>query len=193
MNKMRNLSVLLVAGLVVVLSGCGPSKEKRIQQITVMEKKLYAPEAYNFSKEKADSLVKMYVDFITENPKDTISATYLFKAANIEMNSGDGNKALSHFEQYMRDFPTGTKAPMCMFFKAFVYENNLRDLDKAREIYLQFIEKYPKNDFADDAQMALKNLGKTPEMLIREFEEKQKADSARVADSLAKTKKIRRR
>ena len=78
---------------------------------------------------------------------------------------------------------------MCLFFKGFVYENMLKDLDKARETYLQFIEKYPKDDFADDAQMALLNLGKTPEMLIKEFEARQKADSLRIADSLVKVKK----
>jgi hypothetical protein len=33
------------------------------------------------------------------------------------------------------------------------------------------------------------NLGKTPEMLVREFEEKRKADSTRVADSIKKIRK----
>jgi outer membrane protein assembly factor BamD (BamD/ComL family) len=64
-----------------------------------------------------------------------------------------------------------------VFFKGYVYENLIRNLDKAKEIYLQFIEKYPESDFADDAQMALQNLGKTPEQMIKEFEERRKADS----------------
>ncbi|MEI6436685.1 MAG: tetratricopeptide repeat protein [Bacteroidota bacterium] len=188
---MKRTTVLLLAVFLGILTGCSPSREKRINQITGMEKRLFAPDAYNFNKEKADSLVVMYIDFIAANPKDTLSAGYLFKAANIVMNSGDGNKAMGYFDQYIRDYPNGPKVAMCLFFKAFVYENVLKDLDKAREIYLQFIEKYPKDEFADDARMALMNLGKTPEMLIKEFEAKQKADSLRIADSLGKAKRKR--
>lgn len=186
---MKKATVVLFAGLTVILLGCSPSREKRMEQISGMETRLFAPDTYSFSKEKADSLVAMYLDFIADNPKDTVSASYLFKAASIVMNGGDGNKALGYFDQYIRDYPDGPKAPMCLFFKGFVYENNLRDLDKAREIYVQFIEKYPKDDFADDAKMALMNLGKTPEMLIREFEAMQKADSTRIADSLSMVKR----
>ena len=67
-----------------------------------------------------------------------------------------------------------------MFLQAFVYENHVGDLSNAREKYIEFIQKYPEKDFADDAEICLQNLGKTPEELIREFEEKQ-----RVKDSLA--------
>jgi outer membrane protein assembly factor BamD (BamD/ComL family) len=173
----------------MVIMSCGPSKEKQIEKIAAMEKAMFSKDAYSFSKERADSLVNMYLEYIEKNPADTLSPGYLFKAANIVMNGGDASKALGYFDRYMKDYPDGKKVAMCMFFKAFIYENMLRDLDQAREIYLRFIEKYPKDDFADDAQIALANLGKTPEMMIREFEERQKADSARRADSIAKTLK----
>ena len=40
--------------------------------------------------------------------------------------------------------------------------------------------------FVNDARMAIANLGKTPEMLVKEFEAKRQADSLKTADSLAK-------
>jgi len=89
----------------------------------------------------------------------------------------DGNKAITYFDQYIREFPDGPKASLCLFFKAFIYENMLKDLGKAREAYQKFIEKYPDNDFTDDARLALQNLGKTPDQMVQEFEAKQKADS----------------
>ena len=150
-----------------------------------MEKSLFAPEAVSFNKEKADSLLSLYEVFIKDNPKDSLSPGYLFKAANISMNSGDGPKAIKFFDQYLQDYPDRPKAALCLFFKAFIYENIMQNLDKARETYLLFIEKYPHDDFTKDAKMALMNLGKTPEMLVREFEAKKKADSTRVADSVA--------
>ena len=78
-----------------------------------------------------------------------------------------------------------------MFFKAYIYENQIKNLEKAKEIYLQFIEKYPNDDFAKDAKIALQNLGKSPEQMVREFEERRKADSARIADSLAALKPVK--
>ena len=184
----RNIILILITSLAMI-AGCKPSKEKSAARIQGLEKRLYAPDAVSFDKAKSDSLMNMYETFIKENPKDTLSPGYLFKAANIAMNNSDGNKALSLFDQYIRDYPGQKKAALCMFFRGFVYENVLHDLDRARETYLQFIEKYPTNEFVKDARMAIKNLGKTPEMIIREFEEQMKADSLRKADSLAKAGK----
>jgi len=36
--------------------------------------------------------------------------------------------------------------------------------------YELFLSEYPEHDFSDDAKLAIRNLGKTPEDLIREFE-----------------------
>ena len=190
---MKRISVLFISGLMVVVTSCGPSREKSIDQINMMENQLFSPEAVSFNKKKADSLMAMYDSFIKDHPKDSLVPGYLFKAANIAMNSDDAPRAIGYFDHYIEHFPDQPKAPMCMFFKAFVYENQMKNIDKAREIYLQFIEKYPAHDFASQAKLAVMNLGKTPEMLVSEFEEKQKADSARVADSLSQAKKTRKR
>jgi tetratricopeptide (TPR) repeat protein len=53
----------------------------------------------------------------------------------------------------------------------YVYENNLGELAKAEEIYKKFLELYPDNDFADDAEISLKYLGKSPEELIEIFQQ----------------------
>jgi TolA-binding protein len=37
--------------------------------------------------------------------------------------------------------------------------------------YEAFLKKYPNDDFADDAQFLLKNLGKSPEEIIKGFEQ----------------------
>ncbi len=60
-----------------------------------------------------------------------------------------------------------------MYLKAYVYENYLGDLEHAKMIYIEFLEKYPDNEFADDAEISIQNLGKSPEELIRQFEEQQ--------------------
>jgi outer membrane protein assembly factor BamD (BamD/ComL family) len=113
---------------------------------------------------------------------------YLFRAANLKMTEGDGNRSLSLLDQFMQKFPDHPKAPVCLFFKAFVYENLLRNLALAKETYLLYIEKYPNGEFVKDAQMSVQNLGKTPDQMIKEFEAMQRFDSVRKADSIANLK-----
>lgn len=183
------MSMLGVLSLAMLLFSCGPSREKRVAQIDLLEKQLFSPEAVSFDKPKADSLVSFYEAYIEQYPADSLAAAYLFKGANISMNAGNPSKAIAMFDRYLTSYPDQPKAPMSLFLKAFTLENQMGDIDKARETYLVFIEKYPDHDFTSQAQLALANLGKTPEMLVREWDEKRKADSARVADSLKKAGK----
>lgn len=153
-----------------------------------MEKRLYSPQATSFDKAKWDSLITLYEGFCKRFPEDSLVPGYTFNAANISMNSGNGQKALAFFQEIIDKYPNYRKAPLCLFFKGYVYENLQHDLGKAKEIYLQFIEKYPNNEFVSAARASIQNLGKTPEQMVREFEERRKADSTRQADSLATTK-----
>jgi len=84
----------------------------------------------------------------------------------------DSQKAIELFDRLMVEYPDYEKVPECLFMKAFIYDNNLQEYDKAKEVYLEFLEKYPDDEFADDARASINNLGKSLEEIIREFEEK---------------------
>ena len=182
--KTRNYLIILLIPL--MFAGCSPSRDKSVKTIGAMEKRLFSPQSTSFDKAKWDSLITMYDAFCKRFPKDSLVPGYLFNAANISMNTGDGQKALSLFQQIIDTYPSYTKAPLCLFFKAYVYENLLHDLAKAKEFYLQFIEKYPSNEFVSAARASIQNLGKSPEQMVKEFEERRKADSTHQADSVAK-------
>jgi outer membrane protein assembly factor BamD (BamD/ComL family) len=188
---MRKFYLFALVLSIVALAGCGPSREKSVKTITSLETRLFAPNTNGFDKVKADSLAAAYASFIKHFPKDSLTMKFTFKAANLNMNMGDGAKAIELFDKFIATYPDEPKAIVSMFFKAYIYENQLKNLEKAKELYLQFVEKYPNSDFAKDARMALQNLGKSPEQMVREFEERQKADSIRVADSLAALKPVK--
>jgi len=193
MNMMKTFTFLLVTVAFVAVTGCKPSREKSVAAIKNLEQRLFSHDATGFDKAKSDSLLTLYLDFIKSHPDDSLAHIYLFKAAGLAMNAGDGNKAIGLYDQYIKDYPEGKNAALCLFFKAFIYENMLRNLEKAKETYLLFIELYPENDFVKDAQMAIQNLGKTPDQIVREFEAKKKADSISIADSIAKIKPVKSR
>jgi outer membrane protein assembly factor BamD (BamD/ComL family) len=185
---MKKISFTVALSLLLVFTTCSPSRDKSVLNIKAVEKRLYDRNLTQFSKSGADSLVAMYEEFAKRFPDDTLSPTYLFNGAGIAMNSNEGAKAMELFTKISDKYPTYRKAPLCLFFKAYVEENLMHNLDKAKEYYLLFIEKYPKNEFVMSAKASIQNLGKTPEQMMKEFEARAKADSARVQDSVAKLK-----
>jgi len=190
---MKKNSVIAVIIMSAFFTGCKPSRDKTVLEIKNLETSLYSQQTMTLNKAKGDSLLKMYDDFITRFPADSLSPVYLFKATNLTITEGDGNKSLALLDQFVRNFPDHPKVPVCLFFKGYVYENILKNMDLAKKNYLLYIEKYPNGDFVKDAQMSIKNLGKTPEQMIMEFEAMQKLDSVRKADSVANLKGKKRR
>jgi TolA-binding protein len=125
--------------------------------------------------EFVDDLIAAYESFATEFPADTLAADYLFKAGDVVMNTNRSNKAIQLYDRIINDYSDYRKAPEALFLKGYVYENNLGRLDKAKAIYEEFLAKFPDNEFADDAEVSLKYLGKSPEELIEIFQKENAA------------------
>ncbi len=166
---MKKSVYIILLGLAGLFSACGPSKTQTEERIASMEDRMFTSEN-GFSHAGADSLILMYRDFATAYPNDSLSPVYLFKAASMTMNLKNGPGSIDLFNQIRESYPDFEKAPLCLFFIAYVQENVMGDIDKARETYQLFIDTYPDHDFVDDAQASINNLGKTPEQMIQEFE-----------------------
>ncbi len=102
------------------------------------------------------------------------SPKLLMEAAEAAIAGENFLKAVSIYDRVGKDWPDSKKAPQAAFMMAFTIENNLNDLPGAKKAYEDFIKKYPNDEFTDDAQAALRNLGKSPEELVKEFEKKLK-------------------
>ena len=98
----------------------------------------------------------------------------LLRAAGLAKTIENPQKAIELYQRVSESLPAHPKAPTALFMTGFVYENDLNDLVKAKAAYEAFLQKYPNDaDFADDAKTALTMLGKSPEEIIKEFEQKQ--------------------
>ncbi len=148
--------------------------EVTIESINSLEGELFEEEFASPDIKKAKKLIGMYISYANQNPKDTISPNLLFKAADISMNLSSAKNTLTLFNRLIKEYPNYRNISTVMFLKGFVYEDQLKDYANASKCYNEFIAKYPNSDFADDALVSLNNLGKSPEELIKEFEEKNK-------------------
>lgn len=166
---------MLIASTFLIIS-CTDSKkqtsdkEVTIEEITAFEGELFGGEMTTPDLKKAKELVQMYISYANNNPTDEKSPDLLFKAADISMNLDSGTNTIALFNRIIKEYPNYKNVATVMFLKGFVYEDQLQDYQNAAKCYMEFLEKYPESDFADDAQVSLNNLGKTPEELIKEFE-----------------------
>jgi len=169
---------LLYLFLLTGFIGCGGevkegdmSKSERLEVILDLENKAYG-DVEKFDTTTALALVNNYVKFASENPDDELAPEYLFKAGELCMAMHKPELAIQYLDDIIGNYPEFDKSPHCMFLKGFIYEDQLHDLEKARESYEAFIKQYPDHDMTDAAKFSIKNLGKSPEQLIREFEKK---------------------
>jgi len=168
--KVLQLFAVFFTGIMII--SCTSPRDKAENQIISLEQTVYSDTTGLIDKTKVSELVNLYVDFAGKYPNDIKSPVFLYSAANVSVNLMDSQKAIELFDRLMVEYPDYEKVPECLFMKAFIYDNNLQEYDKAKEVYLEFLEKYPDDEFADDARASINNLGKSLEEIIREFEEK---------------------
>lgn len=83
----------------------------------------------------------------------------------------DPQQSIAMVNQLVTDYPSFENTPVALFMLAsFVYDEQLHDFDKARETYQQIIDNYPDSPFANDASIAITQLGIPLEELVKSFE-----------------------
>ena len=157
----------------LAFSACKSSKNKVVEKIKVLEKELLSTTA-KIDTTKAQQLIDLYVSYANQNAKDSVSPAYLLKAADVSMNIMKHSQSIGLLDRIMLDYPEFSKAPDCLFLKAFIYETQTKEFDKAEKIYNDFLQKYPLHQLAPSAKAAVDNLGVPLETLIKSFEAKNK-------------------
>ena len=124
--------------------------------------------------QQLQQLINLYISYADQFKTDSISPVYLLKAVDISMNIMKQAQSIILLDRIMLDYPDFSKLADCLFLKAFIYENQTKDLEKAEKIYNEFLQKYPLHELAPSARAALDNLGVPIETLIKNFEAKNK-------------------
>jgi tetratricopeptide (TPR) repeat protein len=120
-----------------------------------------------FNVQAAKEYIQISESYMLINPENKVAAEQLLKAANLAKSiPAYATKAVALYDWFILKHPDHPKAGQALFLKAFTYDNDLNDDDKARALYTEFLEKYPRDDFADDAAMLIQNLGKSDEELF---------------------------
>ena len=166
----RSFFYITFVATILFLASCQSSRTKAVKLVQTMEDSVFGSTGA-IDRVKVGELIDLYINLADKFSKDSLAPVYLFKAADMAMNTGRSLEAIQLYERILDNYSEYSKAPEALFLMGYVYENNLGELAKAEEIYKKFLELYPDNDFADDAEISLKYLGKSPEELIEIFQQ----------------------
>jgi len=168
---MRQLryTLIILSAIMISVSCSKNTKEKQVESIQKLEQELYADQTLD--REKGLHMIDTYVNYSKQYPQDTLSADFLFKAGELAMNLNLGSQSIYYYDKLLSNYPDYHKAAECVFLKAFIYENQMNNLKMAEKFYNLFLDTYPNHPLAKDATASLKYLGKSPEELVKMFQE----------------------
>ncbi len=167
---------IIVLSVFALLSCGGKSEQqKQAEGIAQMENAVLQ-NAKSISPADADSLVNMYKAYVAAYPQDSLSAAYLYRAADILANRKECLPAIELLERLIKDYPGDVHAEQAAFLKGVVYGETCLNKEKAKESFEAFIAAYPSSPLVRDAKglMALDAAEDELEMVHRwEQENKQ--------------------
>lgn len=167
----RNVFLLAVA-MMAVMVGCHNQNAKTtLKDVQKVEAALFnADQTLNSA--AVTEAVTTFKKYAEENAEAANAADYLFKAVEISINTKqEPQQSIDLVNQLVSGYPQFDKNAVALFMLAsFVYDEQLGDLDKARDAYQQIVDQYPDSPFARDAKIAITQLGMTPEELVKMFE-----------------------
>ncbi|MBK8414222.1 MAG: tetratricopeptide repeat protein [Bacteroidetes bacterium] len=171
--------IAIVGLIITLLIGCSNPQKELNQKIATLEKQLMSDSSMTPIPEKAKEMIALYNDYVTKFPDDSLCANYLFKAGDLASKINNPELAVETFGRLISKYPKSPDAPVALFLQGFIYENQAGNPAKAKPYYEAFLKQYPDHPLSGDVSFSLEHLGKTPEELIREFEQNTTAaDSA---------------
>lgn len=176
MNK--SLSVAIFSISILIFSACQSKteapkadKEGLEAEITLYEAKIRDTTiAANLNRSAYPQLAQAYLNHVEAFPDEAEAAKKLYDAGGLFMSVGDSEKAIAAWQKVLDSYSTSKWAKNALIEQAFISENVLQDLEKAKVLYEKFIEKYPNDEFTDDAEFSLKNLGKSPDEVLKSLQ-----------------------
>jgi len=171
--------------VMIYLSSCVSQSGNDMKSIKEMETKLAATRQ---DVKLAAQLDAAYHTYIRKYPEDTILPHMLFEDAQISiypLNKMDA--AIDQLTIIYTKYPNSRYAPNALFKSAYLNEKTQR-FDKAKSLYLLFVQTYPNNELASQAKILASMTGLTEDEQLKQVLEKRNL----IQDSIRNQKKVQK-
>ena len=144
------LGVFFVAGLLV--NGCG----KKMTEQQYYDLAVEYEQNEDFSK-ASETYLTIYKRFPSgKHGSESLVKDAFFQAHQL----GEFERAIKTNKRLKRTFTDSKYIKQSSFMIGYIYANDIKDYDKEKEIYQEFMEKYPDHELVSSVKWELENLGK---------------------------------
>ncbi len=135
---------------------------------------MFNDSTFRLNEDRAELYIEACEAAVMTNADLPNAPEFLHRAAETARTLRNIPKAIDLYDWIIDKYPTHARASTSLFLKAFTYDNDLKDFEKAGKYYHEFLSKYPNDEFAESAKFLLDNLGKSEEELKQMLEAKSK-------------------
>jgi outer membrane protein assembly factor BamD (BamD/ComL family) len=182
MNKLT----LFLSAVTIALSSCGGggSADVKTDSQAMMAAKIdsiYAAmgKKQMFDQAEAMNALRLYVEYSTKYPNDSLTPEYLFRASDIAQGTGNYQQAVEFLETILAKHPTFHNYEAAMFSAAMIYDDHLEQVnhgdERALQLYDELIQKYPSSSYAEQSKILKTYVGKPDSVFFNDV--RRKADS----------------
>ena len=170
-NYLRAIIFTILAFAIGISCSRKPSKEQLNKQIVKYESALKAKSGPGNLSDSGEGVAKQllttYLKFVRNYPKDDKAPSYLFNAAMLEAETFHKYQdCIDKLEILRKDYPEGAYAEKSLFLIGYTYAEKMKDYTRAKAVFHQFLEKYPKSTFVPSVKFELKFMGKSPNEIL---------------------------
>jgi len=167
------IGILFICVFVLSCTQSVDDKQKQLQIIQKMEDTIDSIKNIRIViPDETFPLTTAYWRYYETFPTDTLSAIFLYRAAEASRYIQQGHKAITFLKRIENDFPDYSNYGYVLFLIGYIYEDELKEFESARSYYELFIEKYPEHPLANDTKILIQRLGIPLEEIIKGFDTK---------------------
>ncbi|MFP4664463.1 MAG: tetratricopeptide repeat protein [Bacteroidales bacterium] len=145
-----------------------PDRMALQDSITQMEKDLHS--TLELDEAKANQMLVEYLNYVNYFEHDSLAPEYLFRAAEIAMNTDRPSDAVAYLNRIDKNYPEFDKKPQVIYLLGYIYDSMLNKKEAAEKHYKEFLKKYPEHRRSEEVKLQLKYLNKSDLEMVREFE-----------------------
>jgi len=120
--------------------------------------KLYASAELDFVQNKTQSALSKLEQIQKQFPKHSLTDDIYWLEASVKLKQGSFEEAIALLQKIQTEFPEDVLADDAFFMEGEINELQLKNKDKAMEIYRAFLDKYPGSVYAAEARKRYRQL-----------------------------------
>ena len=110
------------------------------------------------SKEKHMESIKEFEAIVNNYPNPKYDVQFLLFIASYYKDLGEYQNAIAIFERIVRNYPHSSLTSIAQCAIGIIYEEKLKDNDRAKAAYLKVLSNYPQSPEAEEATAGLGRL-----------------------------------